>query len=252
MPYITVGDPDIPTTQKMLEAVYDAGAQICELGFPFSDPIADGPVIQASMKRALDAGANVQKILHMVKQFRKSSAPSAQKLGLIAMLSFSMIYKIGTKQFIEQCKDAGIDGLIIPDLPIEQSQQVTTIISDAGLICSFLVSPSTPIARAKKIAAISTGFLYMVARAGVTGEQKQIPQDLTSRITDLRTVTDLPIAVGFGISTPRHVTQVVAVADAAIVGSAYMKTVERAIQAQKNNITQDIAQLTSQLVAGLQ
>ena len=251
MPYITVGDPDIDGTRKILENMYDAGACVCELGFPFSDPIADGPVIQASMKRALDNGANVQGILEMVRAFRDSDASGAQELGLVAMISFSMVYKLGVGDFINRCKDAGIDGFIVPDLPLEQAQRISRLVAEADLTCSFLIAPGTSVERAREIAKVSSGFIYMLARAGVTGEQREMPADLPERIADLRTVTDLPIAVGFGVSTADHVREVVSVADAAIVGSAIMRRVDDVVQTGEADLGQVIGRFAGELAAGL-
>ncbi len=231
MPFLTAGDPDLATTAALLPALERAGACICELGIPFSDPIADGPVIQASMTHALNQGLHPGQVLDMVKGLRGSL-----NIGIIAMVSYSIVYRMGhpSRQFaagddgfafLRAAKDAGMDGFIIPDLPIEEAGPVIEATRKLDLACSFLVSPSTPDDRARQIATACTGFVYVLSRAGLTGEQQALPVDLTDRLKRIRQVTDLPIAVGFGISTREQVEQVTDIADAAIVGSAIMRRI---------------------------
>ena len=218
MPFVTAGDPDLATTELLLPALERAGASICELGIPFSDPIADGPVIQDSMGHALARGVRPGQVLEMVSRQR-----AKLKLGLVAMMSYSIVYRLGDSAFVRDCAAAGIDGFIFPDLPVEDSTAIRAAAASAGLVCSFLIAPTTPPARAELIARACSGFVYVLARAGVTGEQKALPADLTARLARLREITDLPLAVGFGVSSPEQVRQVVAVADAAIVGSAIVR-----------------------------
>jgi tryptophan synthase alpha chain len=218
MPFITAGDPDLAGTALILPALQRGGASICELGIPFSDPIADGPVIQESMGQALARGVRPGLILEMVSRQR-----AQLDMGLVAMLSYSIVYRLGDAAFVRDCAAAGIDGFIFPDLPVEDSAPVRAAAGNAGLVCSFLLAPTTPPKRAELIARACTGFVYVLARAGVTGEQSALPADLTDRLTALRQITDLPLAVGFGISTAAQVRQVVEVADAAIVGSALVR-----------------------------
>ncbi len=220
MPYLTAGDPSVEATGRMLAAVQRAGGAICELGIPFSDPIADGPVIQASMTYALDHGVTVGQVFEMVGRVR----PSLQ-IGLVAMVSYSIVHRVGLKKFISDAKDAGFDGFIFPDLPLEASGPAREASAGAGLILSMLIAPTTPDDRAEQIAKASTGFVYVVSRSGITGEQSQLPPELPARLRRLRAVTELPMTVGFGISTAEHVRQVVSVADAAIVGSGMMRRV---------------------------
>ena len=239
MPFLTAGDPDLATTAAMLPALQRAGACICELGIPFSDPIADGPVIQASMTHALGKGLRPAQVLEMVKGLR-----SSLEIGIIAMVSYSIVYRVGhlaargvaqttpdkSQQddgfaFLRAAKDAGIDGFIIPDLPIEEAGPVIEACKKLDLSCSFLISPSTPDARTEQIAKACTGFVYVLSRAGLTGEQVALPVDLHDRLKRIRKVTALPIAVGFGISNREHVKQVTEIADAAIVGSAIMRRI---------------------------
>lgn len=248
MPFVTAGDPDLAATAQLLQACQRSGGAICELGFPFSDPIADGPVIQASMTHALAKGVRPGQILDMVRQVRPSLS-----IGLVAMVSYSIVHKLGTAKFVADCKAAGIDGFIFPDLPVEESEQTSKLVKDAGLIMSLLIAPTTPIERARKIAQASSGFVYVLARAGITGMRSDLPADLTARIDDLRKVTDLPIAVGFGIATAAHVKQVCAAADAAIVGSAIMRRIadEREKGSASGAIVSNIEHFVKELAGGL-
>ncbi len=244
MPFLTAGDPDLATTAQLLGAVQQAGASICELGIAFSDPIADGPVIQASMAHALGQGVGPGQVLEVVAGVR-----SQLEMGLVAMVSYSIVYRFGLKRFVRQAAQAGIDGLIFPDLPLEESAGAQATAGAAGLICSLLIAPTTPVDRAKRIAEASSGFVYLLARAGLTGEQSALPPDLGPRIEALRAVTDLPIAVGFGVSNPQQVAAVTGVADAAIVGSAIMRRIAQ--QRDQGQTSQAITQGISRFVNGL-
>lgn len=246
MPYVTVGDPDLATTRRMLPAIERAGASVCELGFPFSDPIADGPVIQASMTHALAQGLRVRSVLDAVAQDR-----SGLKLGLVAMVSYTLVHRIGAREFVRDAKAVGIDGLIVPDLPLEESPALRDMAGQAGLICSMLIAPTTPIERAQQIARASSGFVYVLARGGVTGERAALPPDLGERVARLRQVTDLPIAVGFGVSTAEQVGQVVGVADAAIVGSAIMRRVADHRAQGADVVVAQVERFVAELASGL-
>ncbi len=215
MPFVTAGDPSVGALPAVLSAVERGGASVVEVGIPFSDPIADGPVIQASMKHALDHGATVEGVFAQVK-----AARSDLTLGLVAMVSYSIVHRWGLTEFVDTAAEAGFDGFIFPDLPVEESDAAVAAARSAGLILSMLVAPSTPIERAKRIAEASTGFVYVVSRPGITGARTALPEELPGRLASLRGVTDTPMTVGFGVSTPEQVAQVVSVADAAIVGSA--------------------------------
>lgn len=218
MPFVTAGDPDLETTVGLLPELEAAGASIVEVGIPFSDPIADGPVIQESMNHALVSGFKVEALFEAVAAARPSLG-----LGLVAMVSYSIVHRVGLESFVKRAADAGFDGFIFPDLPVEEADDARRVTADHGTILSLLISPTTPIERAKRIAAASSGFVYLLARSGITGERDDLPPELGGRIAELRTATDLPIAVGFGISKPQHVAGVCASADAAIVGSALVR-----------------------------
>lgn len=226
MPFLTAGYPSLNVTKQLLMNLKDSGASICEIGFPFSDPIADGPVIQASMTEALKQKITPDQIFETVKSVRDST-----DLGLVAMVSYSIVYRIGVEAFIKQSKDAGFDGFIFPDLPLEEAEQVSQQVSDADMTCSLLISPTTPLDRVQKIVSLCSGFVYILARTGITGERTDLPADLKDRLEAIKQMTDLPLAVGFGISQAEHVRTVTSEGDAAIVGSAIVKKLTEKIDA---------------------
>lgn len=242
MPFITAGDGGVDKLSQIIPALERGGASICEIGIPFSDPIADGPVIQASMTRALDAGIKVEQVFEQVAAIR-----SQTELGLVAMVSYSIVYRIGLDAFVKQSAQAGFDGFIFPDLPLEESHAARDAAADAGLILSMLIAPTTPIDRAQQIAAASTGFAYVVSRRGITGESSSLPPDLPDRLAKLREVAEVPMAVGFGISTADQVRDVVSVADAAIVGSAMV----RRLHEHPDDPAGQAEAMTRELAAGL-
>ena len=246
MPFITAGYPSLDATAAIIPALERGGAHICEIGFPFSDPIADGPIIQASMTHALSRGVHPADIFGMVRSIR-----DRVKIGLVAMVSYSIVFRIGVERFIGQAADAGFDGFIFPDLPLEEAEAVAGLVTQAGLISSLLISPTTPDDRAARIARASSGFIYLLARTGITGERSTLPEGLAERIARLRSATDLPIAVGFGIATAEHVRGVTQVADAAIVGSALVRRITQHIDEPPQAIASHAAALVADLAAGL-
>jgi tryptophan synthase alpha chain len=217
-PFVTAGDPDMETTLAVLESLDRAGASLCELGVPYSDPIADGPVIQSSYTRALAAGFTLERLFELSRQ-----ATQRVKMPILAMASYSLIYRRGIERFVADAKAAGLTGFVVPDLPIEESDQLDAACRQAGLALVRLVTPTTPPERAEAIARKSTGFLYCVSVAGVTGARTDLPAGLIERVQWLRTKTDVPILVGFGISSPEQARAVAAVADGVIVGSAVVR-----------------------------
>jgi tryptophan synthase alpha chain len=219
-PFVTAGDPDPATSVAVLEALDRAGASLCELGVPYSDPIADGPVIQASYTRALGSGITLEKVFGVARE-----ATGRVAMPILAMASYSLVFRRGIDRFVADAAATGLAGFVVPDLPVEESDDLDGACRAAGLALVRLVTPTTPPARAAAIAAKSTGFLYCVSVAGVTGARTELPPGLIDRVKWLRGQTDVPILVGFGISGPDQVKAVCEVADGAIVGSALVRLV---------------------------
>jgi tryptophan synthase alpha chain len=225
IPFLPAGDPDLGFTSRILPQVVQAGADLIEVGFPFSDPIADGPVIQASYTRALDRGVKLDGIFDALKQ--ATSAPS-WSAPLVGMVSYTLIYRRGPKLFIEQALKAGLSGAVVPDLPAEEASEFAKLASDHDFKLILLVTPTTPPARAERIVKLCTGFLYCVSIVGITGERDQLPDTLQQQLQRLREMTSLPLCVGFGVSKPAHVRQLRGIADGVIVGSAIVRRLETA------------------------
>jgi tryptophan synthase alpha chain len=223
LPYVTAGLPDLATTERILTALADAGATAVELGIPFSDPIADGPVFQSSFTRALDRGIRVADILASVARFRRT-----HQMPILAMLSYSIVHRLGVEQFFARAAESGVDGLIIPDLSLEEAPRVAEQVAQAGLCMPMLVSPLSSPQRRRAIAALSTGFVYYMSVTGITGERAELPPELVENVRDLRATSGRPVVVGFGISTAEHVRRVCSVADGAIIGSALVRRIMQA------------------------
>jgi tryptophan synthase alpha chain len=218
MPFIPAGYPDLATTAAVLLAAQEAGASIIELGIPFSDPIADGPVIQAAFTQSLEKKLKVADIFKILASVRgKLTIP------VVAMVSYSIVYKYGLDRFLTDAKSAGFDGLILPDLPPPEAQAICEKVWAAGLDTILLIAPTTQPARRQEIAGLCSGFIYYLSVSGITGERSTLPDDLAANLTDLKKITDLPLCVGFGISKPSHVKQLHGFAQGAIVGSAVVR-----------------------------
>lgn len=220
--YITCGDPDMQTTQEIAIAAIEAGASVVELGVPFSDPVADGPVIQRASERALRHGTSLANVLELAAAIR-TQKPQA---GLIVFSYLNPILRFGLEEFCVAAKNAGVDGALVTDLPLEEATDYVAAMRKHGLASIFLASPTSTGGRLRRIAEISSGFVYAVSRTGVTGARKDLANDARALVGRLRRFTRLPIAVGFGISTPEHVAEVSEFADAAVVGSAIVHIVE--------------------------
>ena len=220
--YVTCGDPDLRTTREAIFAAIDAGADVIELGVPFSDPVADGPVIQRASERALKKGTSLQQVLQLAAEVRKKS-----EVGLIVFSYLNPILRMGLNQFCEESKTAGVDGALVTDLPIEEAGPYRREMAKRNLATVFLAAPTSTDQRLKQIAEASSGFVYAVSRTGVTGARTQMPEDASVLVRRLRRYTKLPIAVGFGISTPEQFSAVGGFADAAVVGSAIVEMIER-------------------------
>ena len=219
IPFITAGDPDLETTAKALEVLADNGADAIELGVPYSDPLADGPIIQAAATRALQRGVKLEDVLKIVKSFS-----AKVKVPIILFTYYNPIYHRGVEKFLQQIADAGVKGLVIPDLPLEESENLLQLAAKIGIEVTLLVAPTSSPERIKAIAEKSQGFIYLVSVTGVTGMRTEMGSRVQEILTKLRSVTDKPIGVGFGISSPEQAKQIKQWgADAAIVGSALVK-----------------------------
>lgn len=225
MPFVTAGDPDLAFTRELLPAVADSGADLAEVGFPFSDPIADGPVIQASYTRALAPG------LKLADVFAATAAVAARPgwtMPMVAMASYSLVYKRGPDAFITAAKAGGLSGAVVPDLPVEEAEELSKLAADRDFKLILLVTPTTSPARAEKVVRACGGFVYVVSVVGITGARDRLPVDLGAMLARLRTMTDLPLCVGFGVSRPEQVRELKELADGVIVGSALVKKLETA------------------------
>ncbi|GAW90988.1 tryptophan synthase subunit alpha [Calderihabitans maritimus] len=219
--YICSGDPDLETTAELVLALEEGGTDIVELGIPFSDPLADGPVIQRASQRALNSGTSVVKILHLVEDIRRCS-----QIPLVLMGYFNPILKYGVEAFVRDASNAGADGVIVPDLPVDEGAELYQPARRAGLAYIPLVAPTTYPERVKKIVEQADGFIYCVSLTGVTGMRRQLPPGLEQLTRMVRQYTSLPVAVGFGISSAEQARHVACHAEAVIVGSAVVKIIE--------------------------
>jgi len=218
--YITAGDPDLSTTKRISLALESSGVDIIELGIPFSDPLADGPVIQAASHRALLRGASLRKIFYAVKDIRRST-----QIPLVFMTYYNPVLRYGIQDFVKSCRDTGVDGVIIPDLPYEEAKDLVSAARIGRISTIFLAAPTSTKARIKHIAKYSSGFIYYVSLTGVTGARSKLPAELTANIRTIKSMTKKPVAVGFGISTPLQAREVARHADGVIVGSAIVKII---------------------------
>ncbi len=221
--YVTCGDPDLTTTQEIVLAAIDAGADVIELGVPFSDPVADGPVIQRASERALKHGTSLGQVLTLAAEVRQHS----QSTGLIIFSYLNPILRMGMSKFCMVARAAGVDGVLLTDLPVEEAGEYLQSMRANDLKPVFLAAPTSPDERLKQIATASQGFVYAVSRTGVTGARQQVADDAQKLVKRLRRVTKLPIAVGFGISNAEQFAAVGTFADAVVVGSAIVETIER-------------------------
>lgn len=218
--FLTCGDPDSKTTEDLVVKIVESGADIVELGVPFSDPMADGPSIQSASFRALQAGGSVKGVFETVKSIRKRcDAP------IVLMSYFNPVLKYGLKQFANDAAAAGADGVIMTDLPPEEAKDWKSVADEAGIATIFLLAPTSTEERMQVGAKMASGFIYCVSRTGVTGARNDVPVDLKDLISTIKNESDLPVVVGFGISRPEHVKYVTQFADGAVVGSALVNVI---------------------------
>jgi len=246
MPFVTAGDPDLGFTAELIRELDRRGSTLCEVGIPYSDPIADGPVIQASYTRALEHKIRVPAILEMLR----GVAPQV-KMPLVTMVSYAIVYRYGLARFVADAQASGVAGAIVPDLLVEESAELAAICRAADFSLIQLVTPTTPRERAVRIAQASTGFLYYVSVTGITGERTELPPSLVENVAWLRTQTPLPICVGFGISRPEHVRLLAPVADGLIVGSAIVRRLAEAGSRPRAEVLREIGDYAASLMAAM-
>jgi tryptophan synthase alpha chain len=241
--YVTCGDPDIAATREIVLAAIAAGADVIELGVPFSDPVADGPVIQRASERALKHGTTLAQVLTLAAEIRER----AQSTGLIVFSYLNPILRMGMEKFCKVARAAGVDGVLVTDLPVEEAEEYLQPMRANDLSPVFLVAPTSTDERLRRIAAASRGFVYAVSRTGVTGARQQLADDAKRVVTRLRRVTKLPVAIGFGISTAKQFAEAGEFADAVVVGSAIVETIER----NRGREAAAVGEFIAQLLAGV-
>ncbi|HOJ62412.1 MAG TPA: tryptophan synthase subunit alpha [bacterium] len=225
IPYLMAGDPDLGTTGKIVKSLSGIGVDLIELGMPFSDPLADGPVIQRAGERALRQGVTLKKLLGLVEELRLDL-----NTPLIIMTYYNLFFSYGLETFARDAVQAGVDGVIVPDLPVEEAADFQQALDREGLALVYLVAPTSTEDRVRAIAAQARGFIYYVSRTGVTGEQRDIAADLAENLRRLREFTPLPVAVGFGVSTPEQAAEIARHADGVVIGSAVVRLIEETSQ----------------------
>jgi len=242
--FITAGDPDLKTTEELVIAFEKSGVDIIEIGIPFSDPLADGPTIQASFFRALQKGTTVNKILATVKRIRlKTSIPIA------FMTSYNPVLRFGEEKFIKACVASGVDGLIVPDLPLEEARNLSRLAKHHDIATIFFVAPTSQDGRIKANTKASSGFVYYVSLTGITGTQKAVARSVIKQVNHIKRFTNKPVCVGFGISTPQQVKEIGSIADGVIVGSAIVKTIDQ--YKTSRNLVPAVSRYVSSLVKAL-
>ena len=244
--FVTAGDPDLETAQRILDGLPEAGADIIELGMPFTDPMADGPAIQLASQRALKAGQTMEKTLEMVRRFRAHDDATP----IVLMGYYNPVYVYGNERFLKDAKEAGVDGLIIVDLPPEEDEELCIPATRAGLNFIRLATPTTDDARLPKVLANASGFLYYVSITGVTGTRAPDVAEVSSAVAHIKKQTDLPVCIGFGVKTPKQARALAEAGDGVVVGSALVNAIARAL-AEGDDAVAAVHDLTRQLAAGV-
>jgi len=252
MPFVTAGDPDLATTAMLITELVNRGANLLEIGIPYSDPIADGPVIAASYHRALERGVKVAHIFQTLRTLRAEGSARINETPMVSMVSYAIVHRLGMDRYVNDAATAGLDGLIVPDLPLEESANLINKATRRGLKLIQLITPTTPRERAVQIAGSTTGFIYYVSVAGITGERRSLPAELVESVGWLRTQTDLPICIGFGIAGPDQVRQLAPVADGLIVGSAIVRRLAESIHQPRAEVIREIGQFVADLAKAME
>jgi tryptophan synthase alpha chain len=253
MPFVTAGDPDLDFTTEVIRRLALRGCSLVELGIPYSDSVADGPVIQASYTRALGRKTKLADILAMVgrltggKRGQKPSSPP-----IVTMVSYAIVYRHGPERYVADAKQAGAAGAIVPDLPVEEAGPLADICRREDFSLVQLITPTTPRERALRIAERTTGFIYYVSVTGITGERTALPPEIIENVGWLRQQTPLPICIGFGISRPEHVRMLLPVADGLIVGSAIVRRIAEAVTKPRGQVLDEIDDYAAELLAAME
>ncbi|MBN2473260.1 MAG: tryptophan synthase subunit alpha [Pirellulales bacterium] len=247
MPFVTAGDPDLEFTAEVIRRLVAHGSSLCELGIPYSDPIADGPVIQASYTRSLAKRVKLAEILDTLGRLTPELAAP-----IVTMVSYAIVYRHGLGQYVADAKRAGVAGLIVPDLPAEEAGPLDEICRREDVSLIQLITPITPRDRALRIAERTTGFIYYVSVTGITGERTELPPEILRSVTWLRQQTPLPVCIGFGISRPDHVRMLSPVADGLIVGSAIVRRIAQAETRPREQVLDEIGDYVAELLAAMQ
>ncbi|MFZ6017414.1 MAG: tryptophan synthase subunit alpha [Nitrospirota bacterium] len=232
IPYIMAGDPSLEKTKDIVLMLEECGADIVELGVPFTDPLADGPTIQRASERALKEGVTLRKVIAFVKDLRQST-----QIPIALMTYYNPVFKYGEENFVRDAKDAGVDGVIIPDLPPDEADNFIKLSRKVDLDTIFLLAPTSTDDRIKKVIRASKGFIYYVSITGITGARLLLDGSIEALISEIKKYTDKPIAVGFGVSTPEEASQVASVADGVIVGSAIVRAVQEGRETLKDFVS---------------
>jgi tryptophan synthase alpha chain len=264
MPFVAAGDPDLDFTAEVIRRLAGRGCHLVELGIPYSDPVADGPVIQASFTRALERKIKLADILATVRRLTTQlPSPSGRGAGgegkagepiqlpIVTMLSYSIVFRHGLEQYVADAKAAGIAGAIVPDLPVEEAGPLAEICRREDFSLIQLITPTTPRDRALRIAERTTGFIYYVSVTGITGERTALPPEILDNVAWLRQQTPLPICIGFGISGPEHVRMLAPVADGLIVGSAIVRRVAEAATKPREHVLKELGEYIAELLAAM-
>jgi len=247
MPFVTAGDPDLEFTAAVLRRLDGQGCHLFEVGIPYSDPVADGPVIQASYTRALEKKVKLADIFQMLTRLTPALAAP-----VVSMVSYAIVYRQGLAEYVGRAKAAGVAGVIVPDLPVEESGPLAETCRREDLSLIHLVTPTTPRDRARLIAERTTGFIYYVSVTGITGERTELPHEVLDKVAQLREDTELPICIGFGISRPEHVRMLMPVADGLIVGSAVVRRIAEAAGQPREQVLDKVSRYVADLLAAMQ
>jgi tryptophan synthase alpha chain len=251
IPFLTAGDPNVEVTVRLVRELAARGASLIELGIPYSDPIADGPVIQASYTRALEKHVKLEAIFSAVWSLALPPPDRGNMVPQVAMVSYAIVFRHGPERFVQEAKQAGFAGAIVPDLPVEEADALAAIAARHDFKLILLVTPTTPRERAVEIARTSTGFIYYVSTVGITGERATIPPAVLDQVAWLKTQTELPVCIGFGISRPEHARMLAAAADGLIVGSAIVRRVAEGAGKPPDELAREIGDYVTTLIDAL-